>query len=231
MATYSAEIVRLGLSLGLSKVSAVPYRSGVQDTLALSLGIEDVGLYVTRNAEIEPLALSLGFTDVTARISFGIGAQEPLNLSLGLSPARLEKFKLVFYPEIAPSAASFVPPKYPLTKSRTQQGTIVNRLWCASPGDASLSLSYEVVTDDQAEAIMTAWDAARGTHFDVFLRPVSVGGSLGPMKAWLSLEGKRLRWRFASRPEVRALFGGHSSVSVAFRGVSEKSMTPFVSPV
>lgn len=221
----------VALTLAPQPATLTAFKAAAQLPLELTLGLESAIL--SRGfigAQEEPLALSLSLSDATLRISGGIARPNPLGLSLGLVPVGAVYFQLVPFPNVAPSAIQFTPPSYPLTKSKTQQGTVVTRIWASSPGDARLALEYEVIDDTSAESILAAWDACNGPHFDLYIPLAVLGTPQGAMQAPLSLAGQKLRWRFAARPEIRSLFGGYSSVSVSLKGVSDKGMTPYVSP-
>lgn len=248
MATYSVEPTALALTTGLQdatlRISGGIIASGVvllpltlhgaalsgfksiePSALALTPALQAADLRLTRVAQASALALTPALQTATLRISNGIARPSALALALSLKPATFTLAPLVAYPASGPSAIRFTPPAFPLTKSRTQQGATVTRIWSSGAGDAKLDLEYDVVLDSEAESILDAWDNARGTLLPVALPDSTFGGASGDLLTQYKLSGRRLRWKFAGKPQVTSLYGNHSSVTVSFRGVSDKRMT------
>lgn len=122
------------------------------------------------------------------------------------------------FPNLEPTSRSFKPPEFPTSTKTSQSGVITRRLYGSLPGKASLSLSFNNITDTQTSSILSAYKAAKGPVDDLSL-PVNLFAGADPtLTTYLdtSAFNASLVWSFAegSPPAVQSVAPGVSSVSV-----------------
>ena len=118
-------------------------------------------------------------------------------------------------PSIKPSSRTFQAPKWPTTTSVSQGGVVTRRLWGSKPSTGSMSLSFDNISDDNAAAIVAAYNAAKGPTTEVELSSEILSGMSEELKTGIasSIEKLGLKWFFAEDgPSVESVAPGRSSV-------------------
>lgn len=120
----------------------------------------------------------------------------------------------VTFPSIEPTARNFTAPLWFTTTQLAQSGVITRRIWGSKPGQASLSLQFGNITDDNVAAILEAYDTAQGPIDAVTLPPIIFNGADAALQAWLTQPN--LQWGFDERstPQVESVAPGRSNVQV-----------------
>ena len=126
------------------------------------------------------------------------------------------------FPDIAPTGRSFTAPQWPTTQVKSRSGFTSNRLWGSRPANATLSLEFRHITDDQAASILAAWHAAKGSNDNLTL-PLSIfTGANNTLKAWLdtSATGAGINWYFPpdGAPRLTSLAPNINNVQVSLSG-------------
>ena len=124
------------------------------------------------------------------------------------------------FPSITPTARRFTAPTWPTNTQRSQSGVITRRLWGSKPANATLSLQFSNVSDDEAATILAAYDDAKGST-DTLTLPFQIfSGMSNTLKGETDGSAASLQWSFAegSPPQVESVAPGISSVSVNLTG-------------
>jgi len=123
----------------------------------------------------------------------------------------------VTFPSIEPTARNFTAPKWPTTGITSQSGVTTRRLWGSRPSQAQLSLGFDNISDDNAAAIMQAYNSAKGATTDLILPAALFSGASSTLTTWLNgtATGAGLKWFFTEDPpSIESVFPGRSSVKV-----------------
>jgi len=121
------------------------------------------------------------------------------------------------YPTYAPSSRSYDPGDWPVKTFKALDGVEVRILYGNRRASSTFSLSYQNLTDAEAQEFLDHYDQMLGT-FTAFQLPVSVlkgwGGDLTPFEPSSSL-----RFRYKEPPKLDSVKPGVSSVSISLLGV------------
>lgn len=121
------------------------------------------------------------------------------------------------YPTHAPSARSYDPGDWPVKAFKAMDGAEVRLMYGSRRSSATFSLSYQNLSDTEAQEFLEHFDQMLGT-FTAFQLPASVlkgwGGTSAPFNPSSSL-----RFRYKEPPKLEAVKPGVSSVSVSLFGV------------
>lgn len=114
------------------------------------------------------------------------------------------------FPTLKPSSRSFDAGDYPIRTFRSQSGVEARILYGSRRTGAQLQLSYENVTDTDANGFVTHFDEARGTY-GTFALPAAAatGWTPGTIPA-----GAGNQWRYDGPPQITNVRPGRSSVQV-----------------
>lgn len=121
------------------------------------------------------------------------------------------------FPALSPSARDFNPGNWPIKTYTAQSGAEVRILYGDTRSRMELSLSYDNISDSQAEQFLTHYDEVKGTYtaFDIdSAAKDGWTGSTGAIDA-----GNINKWRYADAPQITAVRPGRSSVKVNLVGV------------
>lgn len=124
------------------------------------------------------------------------------------------------YPDLVPTARSFDPGNWPVRQYRSQSGVEVRLLYGSRRTGMSLSLSYENVSDANAELFLRHFNEMLGTY-NTFVLTADPGvreGWTGSPDA-LGAEAWGNRWRYSEPPKVVSVRPGRSSVTINLTGV------------
>ena len=128
-------------------------------------------------------------------------------------------------PALVPSARSFSPGSYPEVVFEAQNGAKSYIRYGNKPVNASLSLSFSNINDDDANSILTAYydSESVGENYIKFRPEVNGGITDPPMSDYSKSLTHRigqfssgLRWRFSGPPEYSSVFPGVANVSCSF---------------
>jgi len=128
------------------------------------------------------------------------------------------------FPDIKPSSRSFTPGKYPETTFESLDGTKTYLRFGNQAINATLSLSFSNINDDDASSIISAYfdSKADPTNF------INLSGGNGALAGvdWVPVASSLfqrmgmfkspLKWRFTAPPTVTSTFDGLSNVSCSF---------------
>ena len=123
----------------------------------------------------------------------------------------------VTLPSITPSSRTFQAPKWPTTSSTSQGGVVTRRLWGSKPSIGSMSLSFDNISDDNAAAIIAAYNAAKGPTTEVQIPSEILSGMSENLKTGIasSIDDLGLKWFFSEDgPSVESVAPGRSSVTL-----------------
>lgn len=150
---------------------------------------------------------------------------EALDLDLTQFPVDLRLVSYRTAADITPTTREFVPPAYSRSEVRTQSGATSRRLWTSRPGGGSLRLSFNNVTDTQADGLCSLWEVAKGTRYTIALPTRFLAGLDAALRAYLQLNGQQLMWGFSEPPTVSSVMPGVSSVTLNFKARGYGSVT------
>ena len=135
----------------------------------------------------------------------------------------------ISFPEnLRPSSRSYSPGDFPSSTFQSLDGTKTHLRYSNKRVDATLSLGFSNITDEQAFQILenyrlvnSVWDyvtfnqdsGLAGVGGDGNTMP---DGSLGNLAAYIDEAPSGLKWRYSSPPSVTSVFPGISNVSCSF---------------
>jgi hypothetical protein len=121
------------------------------------------------------------------------------------------------FPTINPSSRQFDAGDWPIKTYTAQSGAELRILYGSKRTGMKLGLSYDNITDTQAEEFLTHYDSTFGTY-QTFTLPSQVrSGWTGTQAAIDAAAGNN--WRYKEQPQVTAVKPGRSSVRVSLVGV------------
>ena len=128
------------------------------------------------------------------------------------------------FPDIKPSSRSFTPGRYPETTFESLDGTKTYLRFGNQAINATLSLSFSNINDDDTSSIILAYFDSKADPTNYINMSGSSGALAGisysPMATDLwERVGKYkspLKWRFSNPPTVTSTFDGLSNVSCSF---------------
>jgi len=120
------------------------------------------------------------------------------------------------FPTLAPTSRQFTGGDWPIAKFQSQNGSEARILYGDRRVGHTLSLSYNNITDTEAESFFTDYYAQQGTY-KTFPLPQPITGSAG--KGWSGSAtffnaGAGAQWRYAEAPQLTSVYPGVSSVTI-----------------
>lgn len=207
----------------------------------LALSVQFPGVTITQGTlfSIGTLPLSVGFGDVVVDKNRAFSATT-LQLAVNVQPVGFQRgltrwtitpllgrvrlpevtIRLVDYyevPQVFPSSREFIPPSFPVTRARTQDGATVKRLWASQPAGGSLRLGFTNISDADANALANLWDRTKGTRYNVTLPRRLFKGMDPALRNHLELNGLPLAWSFRDRPTITSVMPGISNITLDFK--------------
>lgn len=114
------------------------------------------------------------------------------------------------FPALTPTSRAFDAGDYPIKSFRAQSGFETRILYGSRRTNAELSLSYDNITDANANQFVTHYDETKGTYLTFALNAAAATGwSPGTFNA-----GTGTEWRYAGPPSITNVKPGVSSVQV-----------------
>lgn len=136
----------------------------------------------------------------------------------------ITKYTTARFPSIKPTNSQYTEAKYPISRARSQNGMTYQRLWSTTAFDALLSLTFDNITDSEAQLISAVYDQTYGNFKKVELPSALFDGASTDLWAYMNAPGISLEWSFERPPTVRSVFAGLSDVSVQLK--ARKVLTP-----
>lgn len=113
------------------------------------------------------------------------------------------------FPSIAPTSRSYSPGDWPIKRFESQSGVEVRILYGSQKVGAALELSYDNITDAEAQQFLADYDNTLGT-----LRTFTIpAGALSGTSVGMT-PPPQTKWRYADTPSVTSVRPGISSVRV-----------------
>lgn len=122
------------------------------------------------------------------------------------------------FPTLEPTSREFAAGDYPVKTFKAQSGAEIRILYGSQRTNMSLNLSYDNISDAQAEQFLTHFDEMKGIYNTFLINNLTKAGWTGN-KAAIGAENSGNRWRYASAPQVKAVRPGRSSVRVELLAV------------
>lgn len=114
------------------------------------------------------------------------------------------------FPNIKPASRAFTPGDFPSKSYKSQSGVETRILYGSRRTGGELSLSYENVTNANAQSFLTHYGETKGTYGTFSLPAGPYAGTTGT----LLNPGAGNRWRYAEPPQVTSVKNGYSTVQV-----------------
>lgn len=124
------------------------------------------------------------------------------------------------FPSFAPSSRQYTEGDYPVKSFKAMNGFEVRILYGSKLSGMKINLTYNALTDSQAEQFLYHFDSKRGT-FESFYVPFSGGMKTGWQGSQASIDAiaKDSKWRYEAPPKITSVRPGRSNVSVSLVGV------------
>jgi hypothetical protein len=121
------------------------------------------------------------------------------------------------FPTLKPTGREFNPGDWPIKRYNAQSGAEIRILYGNRRTNATLSLSYDNITDANAQLFTADYEAQLGT-FRTFTLPSDVRAGWTGSAATIDAPPSA-RWRYDSAPVIQAVRPGRSSVTVSLVAV------------
>ena len=122
------------------------------------------------------------------------------------------------FPTLAPTQRLYDPGDWPSKTFNALSGREYRIRYGDRRTSAKLSLSYDNITDVQAEQFLTHYYEATGT-FSTFAVPAAASSGWGGTSTALNPGSAGNEYRYASAPQITSVRPGRSSVKVELVGV------------
>lgn len=122
------------------------------------------------------------------------------------------------YPTLQPTRRSFGAGDYPIKTFKAQSGAEVRILYGSKRSGMTIDLSYDNITDQQADDFIAHYDEVKGIFITFTLPTQLVSGWKGDAAA-LTASSSGIQWRYAEAPSITNNRPGYSSVEVRLVGV------------
>jgi hypothetical protein len=114
------------------------------------------------------------------------------------------------FPNLKPTSRAFDAGDYPIKTFQSQSGVETRILYGSRRTGAQLSLSFDNISDTDANAFVTHFDETKGTYSTFSLAGNTTSGwTPGTINA-----GTGNNWRYSGPPEISSVRPGRSSVTV-----------------
>jgi hypothetical protein len=121
------------------------------------------------------------------------------------------------FPALQPSSRDFEPGDYPVKTFRSQSGVESRILYGSKRSNQALTLTYQNITDSQAEQFITHFDQVRGS-FDTFTLPAVVRAGWQAGAATIDAVAGAA-WRYDGPPSITSVKPGISTVQLKLAAV------------
>lgn len=121
------------------------------------------------------------------------------------------------FPSLAPTSRSFDAGDYPIKTFKSQSGAEIRILYGSQRTGMKLELSYENITDGQAQAFIDHYDEMNGGYSTFSIPSITKTGWTGSTST-LDVTGGNA-WRYENPPQITSVKPGRSTVQVQLVGV------------
>ena len=121
------------------------------------------------------------------------------------------------FPTLTPTSREFTPGAWPIKNYNSQSGAEIRILYGSQRTNAKLGLSYENVTDANAQLFVDDFNSNIGTLRTFTLPSATRNGWNGSAATLDAPPGTK--WRYEGEPQVRSVRPGRSSVTVSLVAV------------
>ena len=122
------------------------------------------------------------------------------------------------FPSYAPSQRQFNPGTYPQKSYRSLSGVVVKRSFGNKPSAATLSLSFDNISDIKVVAILGHYRSQTSVNRRFKLSATTMAGISTELVALVDGSADNLRWEYARPPSVESVRPGASRVQVELLG-------------
>lgn len=122
------------------------------------------------------------------------------------------------FPTLQPTSRAFTPGNYPIKTFTAQSGAEVRILYGNKRNGMTLDLSYENITDQQADDFVVHYDDMKGEYSTFSLPTELLAGWSGDTTA-ITATNIGVQWRYAETPSINNVQAGRSSVQIKLVGV------------
>ncbi len=119
------------------------------------------------------------------------------------------------FPSLRPTGRSVTQGQYAVKRFTSIAGTGTTRVYGSQPFNASISLQFNNISDNDALAIVNTYEDARGSKEALTLPTVLWEGMTDALRVKLQRD---YAWRFAEQPQLTSGPPGISSIAVKLEG-------------
>ena len=122
------------------------------------------------------------------------------------------------FPALTPASRKYTGGDYPVAKYESQSGVEVRILYGDKRVGHTLSLTYNNISDANAELFFEHYEATKGTYH-TFKIPDIAANKAGARNGWAGTTdflnaGVGVQWRYANPPQLTSVYPGFSKVSI-----------------
>lgn len=121
------------------------------------------------------------------------------------------------FPALRPTSREFIPPPYPISTVNTISQTAVRLLLASKPGQATLSLTYENLSDQNANSFVQNYEDSKGQMTSLVLPAEAVSGLGEDFDSYVKSIGSDLTWRWDGPPRLDSVKKGVTTVVVTLK--------------
>lgn len=127
---------------------------------------------------------------------------------------------MAFPTSLQPTSRGYSPGDYPVKTYNANNGAEVRILYGSSPFNMTLDLTYDNITDAEADQFLTHYYEVQGTYqtFEIPSTASTFAGWTGGADS-LNRASSGAIWRYSEPPQQRTIRPGVSTVSVRLVGV------------
>ena len=122
------------------------------------------------------------------------------------------------FPTLQPTSRNFEAGEYPVKVFKAQSGAEIRIMYGSKRSGMMLSLSYDNITDANADAFVTHFDEVFGVYA-TFKLPNALLAGWGGSSSTLTAINTGSKWRYAQAPTITSVRPGRSTVQIALVGV------------
>jgi len=131
------------------------------------------------------------------------------------------------FPNLTPTQRSYTPGTFPANEFQGLNGAVTTIQYGAKPVDSKLQMTFQNITDDEAYLIYDNYIKANGgkdvntgeRDFVYLPYPALAGIHNGNLQSVIAEQNaSKLRYRYATPPQITSVFPGISTVTVELRG-------------
>ena len=122
------------------------------------------------------------------------------------------------FPSIKPSSRSYSPGEYPQQQFESLNGVKTTLRYGKNRKNATLSLSFNNITDADAALILNNYEQVNSVYDFVTFSDVNatLGINSTSLENFVTENGSELKYRYSGPPIITSVFPGRSNVSCSF---------------